>query len=269
MDLFMRKIELNAGGKLFGLPLTIYFDVAFDDSEKINTATFKVYNLSDGSIAGIINNSVATLTAGYEGDVGQVFQGIVKDAKTAWQGVDKITQIECADEHADYLKNKVVKTFAPGTSSSVILRFLISEAGLKMGDFSPVNDFTYRNGKVLKGNVSALLKEVVKDSKSKMHIHRGKIYIRDAKKGDETGFVVNKDSGLIDHPEKIETETEKKDSKEKEKRTGWKVKMLLNHRITVDSIIVLQSKVVSGTFRVVKGRHYCEGNSFYTEVEVY
>lgn len=269
MDLFGRKIRLEAGGKLLEPPLTIYFDSEFDDSEKINTTKIKVYNLSNKTISGIKQNSAVLLSAGYGNDVGVIFEGVVKNPQTTWSGVNKVTEIEGVDRHGVYLTKKVNKTFAPGTDSDTILRYLVQEAGLGIGDLSPVINFVYRKGKTLKGNVSTLIKAIVKDTKSKMHINRGKIYIRDAKKGDNTGFVVNKDTGLIDVPEKIESEETDKKTKKKTVRTGWKVKMLLNHRITVDSIIVLQSKVITGTFRVAKGRHYSEGSSFYTEVEVY
>lgn len=269
MDLFRREIELNAGGKLLKSPLTIHFDVEFDDTEKINTATIKVYNLSNSTIAGIITNSVVTLSAGYEEDMGEIFNGVAKDVKTTWQGVDKITVIQCVDEHGSYLTKKVVKTFAPGTAASTVLKYLVSEAGLSMGDFSPPTDFIYRNGKTLNGNVDKLLKTVVKDTKSKMRIGSGKMYIRDSTKGDATGFVLNKESGLIDHPEPIETEEETKDMGDKKKRSGYRLKMLLNHRVKADSIFVVQSKVVSGQFRSVKGRHTCTNSAFYTICEVY
>lgn len=260
---------MEAGGKLLEPPLTIYFDSEFDDSEKINTTTIKVYNLSNKTIVGIKQNSPVLLSAGYGNDVGVIFEGVVKNPQTIWSGVDKITEIEGVDQHGLYLTKKVNKTFAPGTAASTILQYLLTEAGLGIGDFSLVQDFIYRKGKVVKGNVNALIKAIVKDTKSKFHINRGKAYIRDARKGDNTGFVVNKDTGLIDVPERIESEETDKKTKKKTVRTGWKVKMLLNHRITVDSIIVLRSKAVTGTFRVVKGRHYSEGSSFYTEVEVY
>lgn len=269
MDLFRRKIELNAGGKLLKQPLTIDFDVPFDDSEKINTAIIEVYNLSESTIAGIITNSVVSLYAGYEGDMGLVFQGLAKNVQTTWSGVDKITKIQCTEEHKNYLTQKVVKTFAPGTTSTTILKYLIGEADLGIGDFSPVVEFTYRSGKTLKGTVDKLIKSIVKDTKSKMHILRGKIYIRDRAKGDPTGFIVNKESGLIAHPEKIESEEGLDGSKEKVVRNGFKVVTLLNHRVTVDSYLVLQSKTANGQHRVSRGRHYSDGRSFYTESEVY
>lgn len=269
MNLFRRVIELVVGGKLLKIPLTINFDVQFDDSEKINEAVIKVYNLSESTIAAIKKDGPVILRAGYETGSGLIFQGIVDDAETYWQGVDKITEIQCTDESKDYLKAKVTKAFAPGTTSDDILQYLISEAILGIGDFSPVKTVVYRKGKTLKGNVDKLLKDVVKETNSKMHIHRGRIYIRDPKKGDATGFVVNKESGLIGHPEKIEKEEETKGKGDKITRNGYKVVTLLNHQVTVDSVIVLQSKVANAQVRVSKGRHYCDGNSFYTEMECY
>lgn len=268
MDLFRRKISLSAG-KVFEPPLTIYFDIPFDDSESVNEAVITVYNLSQGSIAGIKTDTSVSLTAGYEADYGLIFQGLAKGVETTWQGVDKITEINCIDDSREYLKAQVNETFAPGTTASTVLKFLIGKAKLGIGDFSLVRDFTYRNGKTVKGDVSKHLKAVVKDTHSKLHISRGKIYIRATGKGDPTGFVVNKDSGLIGNPEKIESEEETKDKGEKKKRSGWKIVTLLNHKVTVDSYIILQSKVVSGQLRVSKGRHFCDGNSFYTEMEVY
>lgn len=268
MDLFRRKISLSAG-KIFEPPLTIYFDIPFDDSEDVNEAVITIYNLSQNSIAGIKTDSPVSLVAGYENDFGLIFQGVAKNVETTWQGVDKITEISCNDDNREYLKAKVNETFAPGTTVSTVLKFLIGKAKLGIGDFSPVRNFTYRNGKTVKGDVSKHLKAVVKDTHSKMHIHRGRIYIRASGKGDPTGFVVNKDSGLIGNPEKIESEEETKDKGEKKKRSGWKIVTLLNHKVTVDSYIILQSKTVNGQFRVAKGRHFCDGNSFYTETEVY
>lgn len=269
MDLFKRVIELDAGGNLLKQPLTIHFDIEFDDTEHIDKATIKVYNLSESTISKIIVNSVVTLSAGYEGDVGVIFKGVVKQAKTSWSGVDKVTEITCIDETGKYLSEKVSKTFAPGTKASTVLKYLVDKAGLQMVDFTPTKDFVYRKGKVVKGGVKAQLKLIVKDTHSKMRINAGKMYIRAPKKGDHTGFVLNKETGLIDHPEKIETEEDTKDTGVKKKRSGYKLKMLLNHRVKADSIFVVDSKVLAGQVRSAKGKHTCDGNSFYTEVEAY
>lgn len=269
MDLFGRTIELWVGEKLIPEILTVYFDVDFDDSEGVNPTKITVYNLSEQTISGIKVGSRLTLSAGYQSDIGVISESVIKASDTRWQGVDKITEINCIDGVGNYLSAKVSKTFAPGTAASVVLRYLIGEAGLGIGDLSPPVDFVYRNGKTVKGNVSDHLKSVVKDCKAKMHIHRDRIFIRDSTKGDNIGFVVNKDSGLIDEPEKIMEEITDKKTSKKTTRIGWKLKMLLNHRLTADSVIVLQSRKATGNFRVAKGKHTSNGSSFYTEVEVF
>lgn len=269
MDLFGRVIQLQVGGKTVPSILTVYFDIPFDDTEDVNTANIKIYNLSDKTIRGIKNNSSISLFAGYETDIGLIFNGKVKSSETYWSGSDKITEINGIDDVGNYLNKKVVKTFAPGTSASTVLSYLIGEAKLGIGELNPVDNFVYRNGKTLKGTIPTLLKSIVKDTKSKMHINRKRIYIRDPKKGDATGFVIDKESGLIDSPEKIEIEDVGKDDGNKKTEIGWQVNTLLNHKVTVDTIFQLKTKSVNGQFRVRKGRHRCDGSAYYTESEVF
>lgn len=269
MDLYMRELRLRVGNRTIEAPLTIEFDIPFDDGEEINTAEIKVYNLSDRSISAIKKGQRVTLEAGYRGDIGVVFEGKVSNLETSWSGVDKITTLECTEEEGNYLKAEVSRTFGPGTTASTVLRYLVGQAGLGIGDMDLPRDHTYRKGKTVKGKVSELIKEVVKDTHAKMHIKRGKVYIRDVNKGDPVGYVIDKGHGLIDVPEKIEEEVETKDTDKKVTRVGWRVKMLLNHRIGVDSLIEVRSKSVTGRFRVARGDHACGGSTYYTTVEVF
>ncbi|MFA1738002.1 hypothetical protein [Lysinibacillus fusiformis] len=119
------------------------------------------------------------------------------------------------------------------------------------------------------------------------------MYVRDQSKGDKLGLDISKETGLIDQPEEIEEEVktenkaekkkgknEKSDKKSdgkkpvskpvKKKLKGYKIKLLLNHKITTDVIIKLTSRKVSGVFRVSKGEHKGDtsGTEYYTECEV-
>lgn len=269
MDLYMRNIQLIVGGKLFEKPLTIYFDIPFADSSDVNTAEIKVYNLSNATINGFKNGQKVILSAGYQNDIGTIFEGILKTPSTEWSGKDKITKLTCIDDKGNFLTKTIKKTYAENTTGQDILIDLVSQSGLSIGELQlPVN-FVYRSGKTIYGKLGDAIIAVARDCKAKVHINRNKIFIRDKNKGDDIGFDVRKETGLIEEPSVIETETNDVQQKTKVKRTGYQLKMLLNHRITVDSIIKLTSKKVSGVFRVEKGRHICDGNSFYTEVEVY
>lgn len=260
MDLYMREVELIVGNRTFTKPLTIEFDVVFDDTEKVNETEIKVYNLLDSTIKEFASNQRVVLNAGYQGDVGNIFVGTLKRQKTEWQGKDKITTLTCIDTNENYLSTKVSKTYTTGTPASVVLRDLIGRSGLSIAEFSIPRDFVYRRGKSVYGRLKDCIMAVAADCNAKVHINKNKIFVRDKNKGDNIGYEINVNTGLI---EVTDVEQEKNGQKQK----GYLVKTLLNHRITVDSIIKLNSKKASGLFRVKKGKH--DGTNFYTEMEVY
>lgn len=265
--LWMRKCSFSCGGT-YTDPLTIKFSVPFSDNEETNDAEIEVYNLKNPSAAA---NTPAILQAGYQSDYGVIFNGILRELKTEWQDVDKITTFTCVDAPTNYLNNDFKKSYARNTPASTIIKDIASFAGLGIGDISLPVDFIYRTGKTVHGKPKTLLTALAKDCKAKMHITQGRLYMRDKNVGTPMGLLISKETGLIDHPEPIEDEVEDQKAKKKVARNGYKIRTLLNPRITTDVIIVLQSKTVSGTFRVEKGEHKGDtsGNEWYTECEVY
>lgn len=121
MDLYMRKISLIAGSKTIEQPLTIHFEVSFDDSTEVNDVEITVYNLKDSTVNSIKKGDRFILTAGYRDDSGTIFQGILKRKETTWEGVDKITTFYCIDDEGKYMTDKIKKTFERGTIASKIL----------------------------------------------------------------------------------------------------------------------------------------------------
>jgi len=105
------------------------------------------------------------------------------------------------------------------------------------------------------------VQQIVKECGSTFKISKGRIFIMPFGEGIQTGFLLNYQTGLIGSPEVFERE--ERDCTKK----GYKIQMLLNHRITVNSIIRVESRTANGMFRVLKGRHRC-GGDFITEVEV-
>lgn len=289
----MRKTTFFVGGREITDPLTIKFSVPFGDYEKVDTIDIQVYNLKDETINSISINQVAILSAGYVDDNGVIFSGTLKKKETKWEGLDKITTFKCIDCTLDYTQGVIKRTYGRNTPASLILRELARDAGLAIGDIDLPVDFIYRSGKALDGKIKFLVSEIAKDCKAKLHINKGRMYVRNQAKGDKLGLEISKETGLIDEPEEIEEEvkTENKAEKKKEKNEksdkksdgkkpvskpvkkklkGYKIKMLLNHKITTDVIIKLTSRKVSGVFRVSKGEHKGDtsGTEYYTEVEV-
>ena len=273
-NLYMRKTTFLVSGREITDPLTIKFSVPFGDNDKVDTIDIQVYNLKDETINSIAANKEAILSAGYVDDSGVIFSGALKKKETKWEGLDKITTFKCIDCTLDYTKTVIKRTYGRNTPASLILRELARDAGLAIGDIDLPVDFIYRSGKALNGKIKFLISEIAKDCEAKLHINKGRIYVRDSKKGDNLGLDISKETGLIDEPEEVEEEMkDEKGSKlknDKKKIKGYKIKVLLNHRITTDVIIKLTSRKVSGVFRVSKGEHKGDtsGQEYYTECEV-
>ncbi|MCS5501267.1 MULTISPECIES: phage protein [Lysinibacillus] len=270
----MRKTTFLISDREITDPLTIKFSVPFGDNEKVDTIDISVYNLKDSTINAIATNKAAILSAGYVDDNGVIFAGTLKKKETKWEGLDKITTFKCIDCTMDYTKTVIKRTYGRNTHASLILRELARDAGLAIGDIDLPVDFIYRSGKALNGKIKFLVSEIAKDCKAKLHINKGRMYVRDRAKGDKLGLDISKETGLIDEPEEIEEEVkDEKKSKTKnpkKKLKGYKIKVLLNHKITTDVIIKLTSRKVNGLFRVSKGEHKGDtsGQEYYTECEI-
>jgi len=274
-NLYMRKTTFLVGGREITDPLTIKFSVPFGDNEKVDTIDIQVYNLKDETINSISTNQAAILSAGYIDDNGVIFSGSLKKKETKWEGLDKITTFKCIDCSLDYTNGVVKRTYGRNTHASLILRELARDAGLAIGDIDLPIDFIYRSGKTLNGKIKFQIAEIAKDCKAKQYVNKNRLYVRDRAKGDKIGLDISKETGLIDEPEEVEEEVKdekksKSKSPKKKKLKGYKVKLLLNHKITTDVIIKLTSRKVSGVFRVSKGEHKGDtsGTEYYTVCEV-
>lgn len=281
-ELYMRHVELFVDELLFfGRDLTINFDVPFSDSEDENVAEIKIFNLSDGTIARIKEgDKKIILNAGYVGDAGAILLGIAKDMKTEWSGVDRITTLQVLDGNDSWFSMPYSKTFNEGVDADTILGAILAETGLQIGAYSLPDNYVYRSGKTVKGTLANVIKGIAKDCGAKAHVTRGKIFIRPKDEGDDIGFRISAETGLISSPTPLETEVEEKDAKgksikdddgkaKKAKRWGWRVVMLLNHRITTDALVEITSKTANGFFRVESGKHTSNGQTYYTELDVY
>lgn len=264
MKLWMRQIELTAGDKNFkGKDFRIQFRVPFSTSENPDVSEIEIYNLTKDSISAMESKAYTILNVGYKGDIGNILSGKIEEITSRWEKVDKITTLKVSDGGFEWRSTRIQKTYAKGSTAKHIMQDLSGMLGLEVVEVSPKKEITYQLGRTISGDVEKALKQLVEDTESKMYIDKGKLYIRDNDKGTETGFLLNSDTGLVGSPEKTEEENEKK-----EKIIKYNVKCLLNHKITTDSIIQIESKTVNGNYRVESGSHYCDDGNFITEMVV-
>lgn len=291
-DLFLRSIEVVAGPRKFiNDEFDTYFDIPFDDGPDVNIGEVEIFNLSSATIAAMKKGQKLILNAGYQKDVGAALIGEIKRIETRIKGVDKITTLFVIDANDNWMRKEIKKTYKEGIKAEQVLRDLIPHTGLKIGALKlPVNK-VYTGAKTVEGKVGKIIVDMAKDCNAKIHINRGRIFIREKNEGDQTGFLLNKDRGLIGSPTPIEKEEQytvvervKKTETVKGKKTtkyvneyvkktrirkGFKVIALFNHNFTTDVILKIASKTANGLFRIEKGKHIATGSSYYTEMEVY
>lgn len=303
-NLFGRKVELINGSRKFsGDSFTIYFSVPFDDGTESNVSEIEIYNLKNSTINGIKKGSNIILNAGYTDNVGSILLGMAKQIETNPSGVDKVTTIDVIEGSEKWFDTEINKTYKKNTTGKQILNDLLSKAGLKVGVLNLPTNKVYKSGKAVKAKLPEAIAEVVKDCGAKIHVTRGKVYIRPKNEGDKSNIIIDSEHGLVGSPTPIEKEEKytvvekvKVQKKVKEKRKpgqkgklvtktvptlenknvektrvikGWKVVTLLNHRITTDVIVTIKSKTAKGSFRVESGKHEGKGSTFVTEMEVY
>ena len=273
---WIRDIDVLAGGKKFQSlgenALEIDFDISFNDKEEPDVSEVTIYNLSEDSINEIKKQGYCIVNAGYRemGNKACVVSGDIEDVTTDWEGLDKVTKIKVSDGGKEWRQAKLNKTYAEGTKASLIMQDLCGVLGYEVVEIKPKADVTYKLGKTIKGYCSDSLKRLVKDTKSKMYINKKRITIRDEKKGNDIGFLLNSETGLVGNPTLNKDDSgdktdlrnsEKKKKKNKEEKKTWKVICLLNAKIETDSIIKIESKTCNGQFRVVSGKHTKDFNT--------
>lgn len=239
--------------------LEIHFDTAFSNEPAPNLTTISIFNLSESSRKKIKKGAKVTLKAGYVGDVGLLSSGSINAVlPVTYDGTTKEASFTFL-EGVDYANKKEINmTFGKKSNAKSMIKKIAKKAKIPISKIQLKKNKIYKKGYTADGDPLSVLQEIVEACKSSMYFRRGKLIIRDIKKGDDERFVLQQSSGLISYPQRFEDDTVK----------GWSVQSLLQHRITTASIIQIKSKYVNGKFRVRSGTHSYDGSSFVTNCEV-
>lgn len=257
-----RQIEVLFGNRqLTAPPLSIEFDLPFDNSSDTDAGHVRLYNLTAETIRKAKPGASIVVRAGYEGDVGTVWAGVISRATTSWSRVDKVTEFILSDTTSDWLSTRVRQTWAAGTKASTIVTALVRMTGLDLAALSLPNDISYESGKSVLGPVKPVLDEIAKDTGAKLYVERGRVYLVPPTYQQARQIVLNSQTGLLESPEPVVEEGQSE-------VTSYKVRCLLNHRILINTPIQLESRWVTGQYRVTKGRHIATDEDFVTELEV-
>ena len=240
------------------------FDIPFDDDTEADEAEIIVYNISDTTIQNIKRDAQISVTAGYGDDTGIIFSGIISKVRSYYSGNDRVTEIYAIDQAVLKERELKSKSYAKGTKASKILQDLISQVGIPVAVFAPKRDHTYKDKSTVDGGLMENIRKYAKVCGVSAYICKGQIYARHILDGDGLDFTLSSDTGLLSLSE-FEDEQTAEDFKDTVK--GYEMTMLLQHRITTASLIHVQSRNVTGVYRVREGSHTYDGTDFLTKVK--
>lgn len=261
---FGRVVKIESNGLTISNTLDVEFRVPFDDDTEANEAEIKVYNLTKATISRLKTDAAISITAGYGSDTGVIFSGYISKVSTKWSGQDKVTTIKAID--STKLKERDVDSlaFKAGSKASYILKTLVGRLGLPIAVFSTRRDYTYTDAVTVQGGLMSSIKQYAEVCGVSAYINKGKVYVRHLSEGDDIGFSVSVDTGLVDSPEEFTEEV--KNEEYTDTVSGVRFKMLLEHRITTAVIVNLNGRDTKGKYRVREGQHICTDGDFYTEI---
>lgn len=244
-QLYLRKaivtIGTFAGGGTTIDALRVKYEVEKTNESNPNTATIKIYNLSEATRSKLEQpKTKITLEIGYRDISDVVFRGDVTKAVHEQEGdVDIVTTLECGDGDNNFRTGKISRGFPPGSSTTQIIEALIQASGLARGPVVGVPPTTYPDGYSIHGMVRAELDNICKKNKLEWSIQNEAIQILPRfLPVPGAPLIISVDTGLVGKPNKTDK--------------GVEFKTLINPQIAPGKMVTLQSKFVSGSFKVRK-----------------
>lgn len=258
--------------------LNISFEVNKDVTQESNKTKLTILNLSEESIKKIEKaDTKVEIYAGYKENGGAVhiFSGSVVECVSKDNGTDVTTELTLSDGQIALRDTIVSENFIEGTSASTIVQTLANEMGLPLFLGEGVEFQSYPEGYSFVGHAKDALTEVCRANQLTWSIQNGIItIILDGGITTSRGIVFSPSSGLIGSPERIIKSRPKEDKttpkrkrkqqskKEKpDKKAGWKIKVLLSPTVNAGDAVKVESREISGWFRVESINHKGDSSS--------
>lgn len=227
----------------------INFSLSKNDSSTSNTGKVTVWNLSDAHIA-VLNEKdcCVQLKAGYGKTMGLIFSGLVSFVCTEKDGADQKTTIEVTDSTVGIRDTYVSVSYADKINSRPIMDDIAAQMGLVPSYSYDAQFSDIQNGFSFVGLARDGLDKVCHTSNLTWSLQNGVLQIK--KTGStmtQEVYLLSPETGLIGMPKKVQISSS---SSTNQQSVGWDVEFFLNPSINVDDYLRLESRYVTGFFRV-------------------
>lgn len=271
--------DIETGNGFEVTQLNVSFDVnkSSDNKKSVNNAILEVTNLSKEKQKLLEQPYIACVfSAGYhDAYIKRLFAGQVTYATTRQSGADVITQIQLGSAYTELNHNTLNKLVAPGkTYKDVIVSLAKEIPGVARTVFNGINiNSSVVDGYPLSGTARESLDEISRAINIEWQVDDGVLYVSDAggtfTDDLNSAFVLSSDSGMIDRPYSVQGDV-RRTEKDKAKKGGVQVKILLNPEIVCGSIVKLEYPEYEGYYKVASLRSYGEyrGSDWYTDLRL-
>ena len=144
--------------------IDVEFDVKCTDDNKSDTATIKIYNLSETTKNKLQANQIVNIDAGYRELHQSIFGGLVESIRTYRDGNDLVTVIVASPNNRAYTNTPVNVQFKAGIKASEVIKQIEKMCNFTMDIKELGKDTVYPNGKVFSGRLSNVIPILARDT---------------------------------------------------------------------------------------------------------
>lgn len=276
-ELIIGDYKKNDALLINSLQVSFEISKASSNKHKTNSCSIEIYNLSDQSLKLLgTDYPAASFKAGYADTGGAqfMFGGQVTQVTTRKHGTDRITQILMGTGYTDLNHRVLSQITAPGrTVKDVAEDVRKNLPGVVRSVYSGTNlNNPILYGYPLMGSPREMLDELSEKYSLDWQIDGDTLYIHDNDRANSENFklayVISRFTGLIESAYRISGDV-RRSKKDKAKKQGVQMKLLLNPNIKAGDIVRLEDTLITGWYKVDDLRHYgsYRGNPWYTELK--
>lgn len=270
--------DYKTGNGLLIEDLQVTFDISKSTNNKnrTNSATIEVYNLSEESLKVLDTDyPAAVFEAGYldTGGPKRLFAGQVTNVSTRKSGTDIVTQITMGSGYTELNHETLNDVVPPGNNVQDAIEKLRKAIGADRGVYNGTNlnnEIIY--GYPLSGTPKEMLDELAEKYQLDWQLDDGVLYVHDndraATEQFQLAYVISPFTGLIERPYRVSGD-KRRSKKDKVKKPGVQLKILLNPEIKAGDIIQIEEGLLKGWYKVDSIRHTgsWRGDNWYTEIK--
>lgn len=270
--------DYKTGNGLLVKDLQVTFDISKSTNNKnrTNSASIEVYNLSEESLKVLDTDyPAAVFSAGYldTGGVKRLFSGQVTNVSTRKSGTDIVTQIQMGSGYTALNHDTLSDVVPPGNNVQDAIEKLRKAIGADRGVYNGANlnnEIIY--GYPLSGTPKEMLDELAEKYQLDWQLDDGVLYVHDndraATEQFQLAYVISPFTGLIERPYRVSGD-KRRSKKDKVKKPGVQMKILLNPEIKAGDIIKIEEGLLKGWYKVDSIRHSggWRSEGWYTEIK--